>query len=120
MAPHLGRIVALAGLVAAGCNRQAGPEPITLGHAVPLSGPAQEFGAREREGVLIAVDEANAANPPTLAGRRVHVLHADTGDSADGFQAAGVRLATVNRVAALLGGATAGEAGKRAEASAGS
>jgi branched-chain amino acid transport system substrate-binding protein len=97
----------LAWLIAAallgGCNRGAPTEPIVVGHLAPLSGPRKDVGEHARNGVLLAVEEVNE-NGQRLLGRRVEVLHADSGsgENAAGYEA--VRLLTVNRAVALLGG----------------
>ena len=64
-----------------------------------------------REAILLAVEEANAAEDK-VAGRPVAVLHPEVKDNAESAQAVAIRLITIDRVVALLAGT--GPAGHRA------
>jgi branched-chain amino acid transport system substrate-binding protein len=90
-----------------GCGHKGPPDPIVVGQVVPLTGEAGAEGQRARNGVLLAVEEANASESK-VRGRPVHVLHADSASGTDnGPQAA--RLVAINKVSALLGGTGAAE-----------
>src|SRR5262249_46941019 len=90
-------------LLLAGCLQKSPPEPIGVGHVAPLSGPARAGGEHARQAILLAVEEANR-DEQHVHGRRVVVVHADDRDAPEEAQAEAVRLITVNKVAALLGG----------------
>jgi branched-chain amino acid transport system substrate-binding protein len=90
-------------LAAGGCKPRAQPEPIWVGHVAPFSGPNERIGEHCRQAILLAVDEANKEETG-LAGRRVTVLHVDSHDDPNALQPEAVRLITINRVMALLGG----------------
>jgi branched-chain amino acid transport system substrate-binding protein len=111
--------------------RPAAPQPIWIGHVAPFSGPDKAVGEHARQGILLAVEEATK-DEQTVADRPVQVLHADTYMEAEpplppagrptalslpapsprdatAVQAAAVRLVTVNRAVALLGGRDAAQ-----------
>ena len=95
-------LLLLAGLwMAGGCAAKPAPDPVVVGHLSARSGPLQAVGLAEEQGILLAVEEANVE---PVAGRTFEVLHVDSRGDADqaGYQA--VRLVTINRAAALLGG----------------
>jgi branched-chain amino acid transport system substrate-binding protein len=96
-------------LLAAGCAQKVPSDTIWVGHVAPLSGPAKAVGEHERHGILLAIEEANRENQ-RVHGRRVAVQHADDRGSPEAAQTEAVRLLTVNRVFALLGGTTPLEA----------
>ncbi len=79
-----------------GCSNKPSDEPVFVGHLAPDDPPA-------RQAILLAVEEANAAETK-VAGRPVAVLHPPVKNDAD-VERAAVRLITIDRVAALLGGA---------------
>lgn len=83
---------------------QASVEPIRVGHATPLSGSDRAIGVQAQQGILLAVEAANKDEERVL-GRKVSVEHADTASNRDVVRAVVWRLLTVNKVAALLGGA---------------
>lgn len=86
-----------------GCSRKVPVEPIRVGHIAPQSGSLKAVGIEARQGILLAVEEANKEEDKVL-GRRVEVDHADTRGDRDAVRAVLVRLLSVNKVAALLGG----------------
>jgi branched-chain amino acid transport system substrate-binding protein len=86
-----------------GCYQKSNPEPIEVGHLAPLTGPDKTVGEHSRQGIDLAVDEANQESN-RINNRPVNVLHADTAGDADAVQAQTVRLVTVNHAVALLGG----------------
>jgi branched-chain amino acid transport system substrate-binding protein len=111
MALSLSRLAPLlAALAAAGCGPRGGPDPITVGQVVPLSGPDRARGEAAHRGARLALQLAPEGQRE-VRGRPVVVRHADAPDAeAAGAQA--VRLARLNRAAALL----AGPGASRAEA----
>ncbi len=102
-------LLALATL--AGCYQRGTTEPILIGHVATLSGSEKTVGEHAKRGILLAVEEANQEDN-RIAGRRVAVLHADARPDGKAAQAegVGVRLISINKVAALLGGTDAAQA----------
>ena len=94
----------------AGCFKGSAPEPVWVGHVVPLSGAGGALGEHARQGVQLAVEEARA-DDKTAAGRPIQFLHADSRGEGKVVSAEVVRLVTVNNVVALLGGPDASLAG---------
>jgi branched-chain amino acid transport system substrate-binding protein len=90
-------------LAASGCKPRAEAEPIWIGHVAPLTGPNSRSGEQSRQAIRLAVEEANK-DENGIAGRRIAVLHVDSHDDPNALQSEAVRLITINRVAALLGG----------------
>ncbi|HZT80184.1 MAG TPA: ABC transporter substrate-binding protein [Gemmataceae bacterium] len=104
----------LAAVAAAGCTGKTPPEPILLGHVAPLTGPDKAAGVHAKQGILLAVEEANQDDNLVL-GRKVNVVHADA-PTPEAAQAEATRLLTVNKAVALLGGAGAAQAERLARA----
>jgi branched-chain amino acid transport system substrate-binding protein len=95
-------------LALGGCKPRAEPEAIWIGHVAPFSGPDERIGEHGRQAILLAVEKANKEENG-IAGRRVAVLHVDSHGDLNALQPEAVRLITVNRVMALLGGVNAVE-----------
>jgi branched-chain amino acid transport system substrate-binding protein len=93
-------------LVVLGCAGPTPPEVYVIGHVAPLTGSQAADGRSARHGVAVAVQAINADEKQWLDGRRVTVLHGDTASSPTGWLPTGVRLSTLNRVSALIGGLT--------------
>jgi branched-chain amino acid transport system substrate-binding protein len=114
IAPLRGRplnvLVAALLALAVGCSRQGTPETLWLGHISPLTGTDKPMGDRARQGISIAVDELNSKAEELILGRKVVVRHADAHSDSRAAEAEAVRLASVNRVVALLGGTDAVQA----------
>lgn len=89
-----------------GCHRPAPPDPYLIGHVVAQTGSGREGGLQAVRGVQLAVEEWNADADNLIEGRKLGVLHADTGGDPKLANAQAARLAGVNRVRALLGGMT--------------
>jgi branched-chain amino acid transport system substrate-binding protein len=101
-------LMSIGSLVPAGCARKNVSDPIQIGHIAPLSGPDRAVGEHAERGISLAVEEVNKADD-RLLGRPVNVHHVDTrGDSA-AVKPIAIRLATVNKVAALLLGIEASQ-----------
>jgi branched-chain amino acid transport system substrate-binding protein len=81
----------------AGCSSRSGNETILIGHIAPQNTPA---GEHAKQGILLAVEEVNDGDK--VAGQKVTVLHVDSHGDPAVAQAEAVRLAGVNKVAALL------------------
>jgi branched-chain amino acid transport system substrate-binding protein len=90
-----------------GCSGSSPPPPIVVGHVAALSGPNKETGQHAMQGIRLAVKTANAGIGDDT--RSVAVLHADSMGRLESVEGEAVRLAVVNRVAALLGGASTAE-----------
>jgi branched-chain amino acid transport system substrate-binding protein len=93
----------IAALLLAGCSPSSNTDPIIVGHLAPLSGPDRLQGEHARQGIILAVEEANA-DADKVNGRRVEVHHVDTQGAADAAGNEAVSLITVTRAVALLGG----------------
>lgn len=87
----------------AGCSRKGEPEPILIGHVASLSGADKARGEHAKQGIALAVEEANAEANRVLD-RRVIVTHADTRSAAAAVRSVVKRLLSIDRVTALLGG----------------
>jgi branched-chain amino acid transport system substrate-binding protein len=98
-------------LLLSGCTTRAPLEPILIGNPIPRSGPDKPIGSQIVHGIALAVSEIKASEE-RVASREVAVLHPDSQGTPDVLQAETVRLITVNKVAALLGGTRAAEAGR--------
>ncbi len=89
-------------MVLGGCSRKGTEEPLWLGHVAPFTGAERLAGEHERNGILLAVEEANEKRDGKE--RRLAVLHADSRGKLEQARHEAVRLATLNKVLALLGG----------------
>jgi branched-chain amino acid transport system substrate-binding protein len=98
-------------LVLSGCTTRAPLEPILIGNPIPRSGADKPLGTQIEHGIALALGEIKASGE-SVAGREVAVLHPDSQGNPDVLQAEAVRLITVNKVAALLAGTRAVEAGR--------
>ncbi len=101
--------VCLAGMLlgsAAGCSGRSTPPAIFIGHVATLSGPDARAGKSAEQGIRLALEELGPTASEPLQGRPIVVRHVDAGGNLDSMEAAAARLVSVNRVCALLGGAT--------------
>jgi branched-chain amino acid transport system substrate-binding protein len=96
-------VLFLMALTTSGCGGRSVTGTIYLGHVAPFSGKNKLLGDHARQGILLAVEQVNR-DAGGIEGRRVSVLHVDSRDAADTAQADTIRLITLNRVAALVGG----------------
>jgi branched-chain amino acid transport system substrate-binding protein len=101
-------ICGIALLALAGCGGQSSPPPVYVGHVATLSGAGKEEGEQASRGMRLAVQEQNKAAAEDNS-RPVIVRHTDTRGKLEAFEAEAVRLVTVNRVLALLGGTSGDE-----------
>jgi branched-chain amino acid transport system substrate-binding protein len=82
----------------------AGPKPISIGAALPLSGPEAKSGARVRDGYELAIEIANQGGGVELAGRRTPVKLVITDDRSEGAtDAKAVEELVRGGAAAILG-----------------
>lgn len=95
------RITTVLPIILAGCAQRTDPEPIMVGLVAPLKGPDKSVGDHARQGLLLAVEDANGAEKK-INGRPVSVLRIDSRDDDETVRAETVRLLAVNRVAGLL------------------
>jgi branched-chain amino acid transport system substrate-binding protein len=86
----------------AGCSRRSKEEPLWVGHVAPLSGPDRAAGEQQRRGIRLALDEMDKEQG--IGGRQLAVVHADSRGKVEQARHEAVRLATLNKVLALMGG----------------
>jgi branched-chain amino acid transport system substrate-binding protein len=99
----------------AGCGRGGPGEPIYIGHLAPLQSTDKTRFEHTRQGMSLAIEELNKRTGPA-GGRQVVVLHVNADEDLDQLQASAVRLLTVNRAVALIGGHNAAQVEKLARA----
>ncbi len=101
-------LVSSLALLLIGCGHKADVTPIRIGQVAPATADNLAAGEHARQGVQLAVEEANIEGG-LIGERRVVVVQPDAGSSAAAVRGAAVRLITVDRVAALLGGTDPGQ-----------
>jgi branched-chain amino acid transport system substrate-binding protein len=103
-----GLLAAMIGL--AGCYTNPTPAPIFVGHVSDKS-RIDKAGDQAELGMRLALLEFKKQDPETEAfnGRSVEIRHTDAHGDLDAFEAEAVRLETVNRCVALMGGSSAKE-----------
>ena len=90
----------------AGCKRGGGSSSgsgneIVIGHVASRTGDTATFGVSADEGILLAVDEINAAGG--VLGKQVRVITEDDRSLSDEAKTATNKLITVDKVVAILG-----------------
>lgn len=93
----------LALLVLCGCTAKPPMEPIQVAHLLPLTGPDSKAAGDAQQGLLLAVEEVNGSEA-RIAGRTVVVRTVDSRDDDGLVQAEAVRLVTLNKSVAFIGG----------------
>ena len=88
-----------------GCYHRNESETVFVGHIAPFSGRDKAVGEHAKQGITLAVEEINNSENQNSNGR-IAVLHVDSLGDPEALQPEAVRLITVNRVTALLGGQT--------------
>lgn len=83
------------------CAAPAADEPIVIGHYGSLTGPEATFGKSTSNGVKLAIKEFNAAGG--LNGRTISLVEYDTKGESKEAGTAVTRLATSDKVTAILG-----------------
>jgi ABC-type branched-subunit amino acid transport system substrate-binding protein len=94
----------LAALALAGCGGRTVPLVAVVGNVGTLSGADKDGGEQAARGIRLAVRQVNGQGGQTFT-----VIHTDARGQLEAFEAEAVRLVTVNRVSALIGGTTADE-----------
>lgn len=89
-------------LAISGCHRKS-PEVVSIGHVPTFRGPAKLSGDHAKQGIQLALQEAQG-DDGTVNDRRIEVIHVDSGGDPKAVEAATVRLAVINRVVAFLSG----------------
>ena len=94
-------LIVCAGLLLFACDKQASaPQPIRLGVIVDISGPSASLGIAGRNGIQLAVEQANTAGG--IQGRNIELLFRD--DASDPERATQVAQELIDaRVDAVLG-----------------
>jgi ABC-type branched-subunit amino acid transport system substrate-binding protein len=86
-----------------GCGRTSPGEPIFIGYLAPLQATDKTQFEHARQGMSLAIEELGRPQGAVL-GRQFVVLNVDAGEDLEQLQASAVRLLTVNRAVALIGG----------------
>ncbi|NMC56988.1 MAG: ABC transporter substrate-binding protein, partial [Eubacteriaceae bacterium] len=93
----------------AGCGSSSSykePEKIVIGCNYELSGAVAQYGQMTMEGIQLAVDEINAAGG--INGKKVELVKVDNKSDNNESKTVATRLATQDKVLAILGPATSG------------
>lgn len=97
----LGALIVCTGLLLAACDKQTSePQPIRLGVIVDVSGPSASLGIAGRNGMQLAVEQANASGG--IQGRPIELLFRDDASDPERAKQAAEELITA-RVDAVLG-----------------
>ena len=86
-------------VLVAGCSSGGAPEPLWVGHLVPLSGPDRDRGDRAITATNLALAQARE-DEFTVAGHPLGIRHADSAKGTARSEA--VRLLAVNRARVIL------------------
>ncbi len=93
-----GLAAAVAALLVVACG---GGDTIKVGVIVPLSGDVKTFGESAQNGVLLAIEEANAAGG--IGGKKVEAVVSDDKNEPTETSNAGSKLIDMDRVVAVIG-----------------
>jgi branched-chain amino acid transport system substrate-binding protein len=104
-----------AGLCLAGCNQPSSPDPISIGHLASFSSAGKIASEHAKQGIELALADLNKSIGP-IAGRPLRVLHVDTRDDPELLVPEAVRVITVNRAMAIIGGNRVSEVHRLARA----
>jgi len=91
-------VAACAALLVAGCG---GGDTVKVGVIVPLSGDVKTFGESTQNGVLLAIEEFNAAGG--VGGKKVQAIVSDDKNEPTEASNAGSKLIDMDRVVAVIG-----------------
>jgi branched-chain amino acid transport system substrate-binding protein len=93
-----------------GCSFGAAPATIDIGHVSDKS-RLDKAGEQAERGMRLALIELNKDDALTqaFAGRKVQIRHTDTRGQLEAFESEAVRLDSINRCVALLGGLSSAE-----------
>jgi branched-chain amino acid transport system substrate-binding protein len=98
-------------LALSSCQRTPTSEPIVIGHLATFNGPNKAIAEHAKQAILLAIEDVNREGNQVL-GRRLAVLHPSYPEKEDALKPVAVRLITVDKVVALLGGADVEQAEK--------
>jgi branched-chain amino acid transport system substrate-binding protein len=98
-------LAATALLALAGCSGK-NDDTFALGAVFPLSGQVAFYGSESRDGILLAIDEINAAGG--LLGKKLSLIAEDDEGLADKSVNAFTKLTSRNKVSIILGSSTSG------------
>jgi branched-chain amino acid transport system substrate-binding protein len=98
-------LLPLAALIAAA--PAAAQEPVRIGSFLAVTGPASFLGDPELKTLQMLVDQVNAGGG--VLGRKVELVHYDSGGSAEKARTFAKRLIEQDKVDAIVGGSTTGE-----------
>src|SRR5205807_301907 len=84
-------------------SRKGAEDPLWVGHVAPFSGAERAAGEHARNGIHLAVEEANGEKKDAKD-RPLGVYHADSRGQLDQARHEAVRLVSLNKIVALLGG----------------
>ncbi|HMF12775.1 MAG TPA: ABC transporter substrate-binding protein, partial [Gemmataceae bacterium] len=93
-----------------GCSRSSQPDTLWLGHVAAMTGSDKAAGEHARQGIQVAVEKENADPKDLVFGRKIAFRHANAKSDARDAEAEAVRLVSVNRVVALVGGTDSAQA----------
>jgi branched-chain amino acid transport system substrate-binding protein len=93
-------------VTAAGGVFGADKDTVAIGAVLPLSGQVAFYGTESRDGVLLAIDQINAAGG--LLGKKLTLLAEDDEGNAEKSVNAFTKLATRNKVSFIVGSSTSG------------
>jgi len=99
-------VVAFAGCSGGKESEYTEPDEIIIGANYELSGAVAQYGAMTMEGIQLAVDEINAAGG--INGKQVRLVVIDNKSDNNESKTVATRLATQEKVLAILGPATSG------------
>jgi branched-chain amino acid transport system substrate-binding protein len=85
---------------------QTGNQPLVVGVINPTTGPFAAYGGPVRDGILLAVDEFNAAEG--IGGRKIALVMEDDGGNPKNSVNAFTKLATVSKVPVVIGPLSSG------------
>ncbi len=97
---HLAALAAASLLTLAG-SRAWAQDSIQLGAVIPLTGPSATVGEDIRRGIMLGVEEVNARGG--VLGRKLQVIIEDSGNNPATALTAARKLATVDKVPAVMG-----------------
>ena len=97
-------------LLLAGCTNSAGPPVLVVGH-VSDQARRDKAGDQAERGIRLALHELDKEDAlmTALGGRKVRVHHTNARGELDAFTSEAVRLESINRAVALMGGNAAKE-----------
>lgn len=102
-----GIVLTAFGMTIAATAATAQPAPIRVGSFLAVTGPASFLGDPELKTLQLVVERLNASGG--VAGRRLELVHYDSGGSAEKARTFAKRLIEQDQVDVIVGGSTTGE-----------